>query len=124
MRDQLVKMNYFAGVGGSIPGALFAEKLISKMPGMSRVYYSNSGSEANEKVYKMVRQIAHRHHGGKKWKILYRERDYHGTTIGTLATSAARTRTRHAVRAVPGWVRDPRAALPGIPQAVGCGKLR
>jgi taurine-pyruvate aminotransferase len=57
------------------------------MPGMSRVYYSNSGSEANEKVYKMVRQIAHRHRGGKKWKILYRERDYHGTTIATLATS-------------------------------------
>lgn len=87
VRDQLIKMNYFAGVGGSVPGALFAEKLISKMPGMSRVYYSNSGSEANEKVYKMVRQIAHKHHGGKKWKILYRERDYHGTTIAALATS-------------------------------------
>jgi taurine-pyruvate aminotransferase len=87
VRDTLLKMNYFAGVGGSIPGALFAERLISKMPGLSRVYYSNSGSEANEKVYKMVRQIAHKHHGGKKWKILYRERDYHGTTIGTLATS-------------------------------------
>jgi taurine-pyruvate aminotransferase len=87
VRDQLVRMNYFAGVGGSIPGALFAEKLISKMPGMSRVYYSNSGSEANEKVYKMVRQISHRHYKGKKNKILYRERDYHGTTIGALATS-------------------------------------
>jgi taurine-pyruvate aminotransferase len=87
VRDQLLRMNYFAGVGGSIPGARFADKLTSKMPGLSRVYYSNSGSEANEKVYKMVRQIAHRHHGGKKWKILYRERDYHGTTIGTLATS-------------------------------------
>lgn len=87
VRDQLVKLNYFAGAAGTIPGALFAEKLISKMPGMTRVYYSNSGSEANEKVYKMVRQIAHRHHGGKKWKILFRERDYHGTTIATLATS-------------------------------------
>lgn len=87
VRDQLVKMNYYAGAAGNVPGALFAEKLISKMPGMSRVYYSNSGSEANEKAYKMVRQIAHRRHGGKKWKILYRERDYHGTTIGTLATS-------------------------------------
>ncbi len=87
VRDQLVKLNYFAGAAGTIPGALFAEKLIEKMPGMSRVYYSNSGSEANEKVYKMVRQIAHRHHGGKKWKILFRERDYHGTTIATLATS-------------------------------------
>jgi taurine-pyruvate aminotransferase len=53
---------------------------------MSRVYYSNSGSEANEKAYKMVRQIAHRRHGGKKWKILYRERDYHGTTIAALAS--------------------------------------
>lgn len=87
VRDQLVKLNYYAGAAGTVPGALFAEKLISKMPGMSRVYYSNSGSEANEKVYKMVRQIAHRRHGGNKWKILYRERDYHGTTIGTLATS-------------------------------------
>ena len=87
VRDQLIKMNYFAGAAGSVPGARFAQKLIEKMPGLSRVYYSNSGSEANEKVYKMVRQIAHKHHGGKKWKILYRERDYHGTTIGTLATS-------------------------------------
>ncbi|UHC18315.1 aminotransferase class III-fold pyridoxal phosphate-dependent enzyme [Methylobacterium currus] len=85
VRDQLVKLNYFAGASGSVPAALFSERLIAKMPGMTRVYYSNSGSEANEKVFKMVRQIAHRHHGGRKSKILYRERDYHGTTIGALA---------------------------------------
>jgi taurine-pyruvate aminotransferase len=87
VRDQLIRMNYFAQSAGSIPGSLFAERLLEKMPGMSRVYYSNSGSEANEKVFKMVRQIAHRRHGGRKWKILYRERDYHGTTIGALASS-------------------------------------
>lgn len=86
VRDQLVKMNYFAGAMGTIPGALFAERLIGKMPGMSRVYYSNSGSEANEKAYKIVRQIAHNVYGGKKNKILYRDRDYHGTTIATLAS--------------------------------------
>ena len=72
VRDQLIKMNYFANSAGSVPGAQFAGRLISKMPGMSRVYYSNSGSEANEKVFKMVRQISHRHHGGRKSKILYR----------------------------------------------------
>ena len=86
VRDQLLKLNYFAGALGTVPGAVFAQMLIDKMPGLSRVYYSNSGSEANEKAYKMVRQIAHRRHGGKKWKILYRERDYHGTTIATLAS--------------------------------------
>lgn len=86
VRDQLVEMNYFAQSAGSIPGSLFAEKLIEKMPGMSRVYYSNSGSEANEKVFKMVRQLSARFHNGGKSKILFRERDYHGTTIGVLAS--------------------------------------
>ena len=87
VRDQLIRMNYFAQSAGSIPGSLFAERLIEKMPGLTRVYYSNSGSEANEKVFKMVRQISARHHGGRKSKILYRERDYHGTTIAALASA-------------------------------------
>ncbi|MDB4536321.1 aminotransferase class III-fold pyridoxal phosphate-dependent enzyme, partial [Oceanospirillaceae bacterium] len=80
VRDQLVKLNYFANSAGTLPGALFAKHLIDKMPGMNRVYYSNSGSEANEKAYKIVRQIAIKKYGGKKHKILYRDRDYHGTT--------------------------------------------
>lgn len=95
VREQLVKLNYFAGSAGSEPGARFAQKLIEKMPGLTRVYYSNSGSEANEKVFKMVRQMAARHHGGKKWKILFRERDYHGTTFGALAACGQPQRAAH-----------------------------
>jgi len=105
--DQLMKMNYFAGALGTVPGAVFAQRLIEKMPGLTRVYYSNSGSEANEKVYKMVRQIAHKHRGGKKWKILYRDRDYHGTTIGTLATSGQDQRAEQYGPYPDGFVRVP-----------------
>ena len=107
VRDQLVRLNYFAGSAGSVPGALFAERLIEKMPGLSRVYYANSGSEANEKVFKMVRQIAHRHHGGRKYKILYRERDYHGTTITTLSASGQPQRSAHYGPMTPGFVEVP-----------------
>lgn len=107
VRDQLVKLNYWAGSGGTIPGALFAKKLLSKMPGLSRVYYANSGSEANEKVYKMVRQISARHYGGKKWKILYRDRDYHGTTIGTLASAGQDERSMQYGPFPEGFVRVP-----------------
>ncbi|MFN8683155.1 hypotaurine--pyruvate aminotransferase Tpa [Paracoccus sp. P2] len=107
VRDQLLKLNYYAGAAGTVPGAIFAQKLIEKMPGMSRVYYSNSGSEANEKVYKMVRQIAARHHGGKKWKILYRDRDYHGTTIATLATSGQDQRAAAYGPFPDGFIRVP-----------------
>ena len=92
VRDQLVKLNYFAGAMGTVPGAMFAKSLIEKMPGMSRVYYSNSGSEANEKAYKIVRQIAHNKYDGKKYKILYRERDYHGTTISALSSGGQEER--------------------------------
>lgn len=107
VRDQLVRMNYFAGSAGSIPGARFAERLTEKMPGLSRVYYANSGSEANEKVFKMVRQIAHRHHGGRKHKILYRERDYHGTTLATLSASGQPQRSGQYGPPTPGFVEVP-----------------
>ena len=107
VRDQLIKMNYFAGAAGSIPGAIFAEKLIEKMPGMSRVYYCNSGSEANEKAFKMIRQIAHKRYGGKKHKILYRERDYHGTTIATLSAGGQDERNAQYGPFTPGFIRVP-----------------
>ncbi len=107
VRDQLVKLNYFAGAMGSVPGALFAEQLIAKMPGLSRVYYTNSGSEANEKAFKMVRQIAHKRYGGKKHKILYRDRDYHGTTIACLSAGGQDERNAQYGPYTPGFVRVP-----------------
>jgi len=107
VRDQLVKINYFAGSAGSIPGSLFAERLIEKMQGLKRVYYCNSGSEANEKAFKMVRQIAHKRYGGKKHKVLYRERDYHGTTIACLSAGGQDERNAQYGPFTPGFVRVP-----------------
>ncbi len=107
IRDQLVKLNYFAGSAGSIPGAIFSERLISKMPGMSRVYYTNSGSEANEKAFKMVRQIAHKRYGGKKTKILYRDRDYHGSTLATMSAGGQDERNAQYGPFAPDFVRVP-----------------
>lgn len=107
IRDQLIQLPYFAGSAGSIPGARFAEKLIEKMPGMTRVYYTNSGSEANEKAFKMVRQIAHKRYGGKKHKILFRERDYHGTTIACLSAGGQPERNAQYGPYTPGFVEVP-----------------
>lgn len=107
VRDQLAKMCYFANSAGSIPGALFAEKLIEKMPGLSRVYYSNSGSEANEKGYKLVRQLAALKNNGEKHKILFRDRDYHGTTITALSSTGQLQRKDQYGPFTPGFVSVP-----------------
>ena len=104
---QMVKMCYFSNAAGNIPGAQFAEKLLSKMPGLSRVYYSNSGSEANEKGYKLVRQLAALKNGGKKHKIIYRDRDYHGTTITALSSGGQSQRKEQYGPFTPGFVQIP-----------------
>lgn len=107
VRDQLMRMPYFANSAGSIPGSRFAAMLIDKMPGLSRVYYTNSGSEANEKAFKMIRQIAHKRHGGRKHKILYRERDYHGSTIGAMSAGGQLERNVQYGPFAPGFVEVP-----------------
>ena len=107
VRDQILKLNFFSSSAGSVPGALFAEKLITKMPGMSRVYYANSGSEANEKAFKMVRQISHKRYGGKKHKILFRDRDYHGSTLATMSAGGQEERIAQYGPFAPGFIRVP-----------------
>lgn len=105
--DQIVKMNYFANSAGSIPGSIFAQMLIERMPGMARVYYTNSGSEANEKAFKMIRQIAHKRSGGRKHKILFRDRDYHGGTLATMSAGGQDERAMQYGPLAPGFVRVP-----------------
>ena len=104
VQDQLLKLPYFAATGGTEPGGAFAKALLEKLPSLSRVYYSNSGSEANEKAYKMVRQLAHANGMGKKHKIIFRDRDYHGTTIGALSSSGQSERRDQFGPMAPGFV--------------------
>lgn len=106
--DQLVKMPYFAGVFGNIPAIKFAQKLLEKLPRMGKVYFSNSGSEANEKVFKLVRQaskIVPERKG--KYKILYRDRDYHGTTIACMSATGQIQRKQDYGPFVDGFVEFP-----------------
>ncbi len=107
VRDQLLKLCYFAGTAGTIPQANYSKRLLEKMPGLDRVYFASSGTEANEKGFKMVRQISHKHHGGRKHKILYRERDYHGTTITALSASGQEERSAQYGPYTPGFVQIP-----------------
>ena len=106
---QLKKMAYYAASAGNLPSIEFSQKLLEYMPGFSRVYISNSGSEANEKAYKMVRLRAYNSGKTEKYKILYRDRDYHGTTIAALSSSGQPERKECFGPFVPGFVQVPHA---------------
>lgn len=108
--DQLITLGYYAGTVGNIPTIKFAAKLIELLPRQGKVYFSNSGSEANEKAFKIVRQLSHIDPARKgKYKILFRDRDYHGTTIGTLSATGQLERKQHFGPFAEGFAEFPHA---------------
>lgn len=121
--EQIEKLCYFANSFGNIPTIEFSKALIEKMPGLSRVYLSNSGSEANEKAFKIVRQISQLKHGGKKFKILFRNRDYHGTTITTLSACGQEERKMQYGPFTPGFVEFPACNVYRSPYPAGTKNL-
>ena len=109
--DQLKKMPYFAGVFGNVPAIKFAKKLLEKLPNHDKVYFSNSGSEANEKAFKIVRQASRISPERKgKYKIMYRDRDYHGTTFGAMSATGQAQRKEDFGPFLDGFIEFPHCA--------------
>lgn len=68
------------------PVAKLAE-LLCKRTGMSRVFFSNSGAEANECAIKVARKWGAEHKGAEYYNIITLNHSFHGRTIATLAAT-------------------------------------
>lgn len=68
--------------------AELAERLIGMMPvPMSKVFFNNSGSEANDTAIKLVWYYNNAHGRYRKKKIIGRQRGYHGVTVATASVT-------------------------------------
>lgn len=75
------------------PQERLAERLCAGSFG-DRVYFCNSGAEANETAYKLLRLWSNQVHGGSKPRIIAAEGSFHGRTTAAVAmtgTAAYRT---------------------------------
>lgn len=108
--EQLKQLPYYAGSAGNPPAIRLAEKVTSLLPNLQKVFLSNSGSEANEKAFKMSRQYFRLKYPHKdKYKIIYRHRDYHGTTFAALSATGQAERKSGYEPLVPGFIGIPPA---------------
>jgi len=67
-------------------------KRLTKISGLDRAFFSNSGTEAWEGALKFARAYARTQNSnghGPKWRILALDNSFHGRTFGSLATTAA-----------------------------------
>ena len=95
--EQMKKLSFshlFTGKSHE-PGVLLAEKLAAMAPfEATRVFFGNSGSDANDTQIKLVWYHNNALGRPRKKKIIARERAYHGTTIASAGLTGLRPSTR------------------------------
>ncbi|MFC5713890.1 aspartate aminotransferase family protein [Thalassorhabdus alkalitolerans] len=85
--EQMLDMPYYPLTQSHVPAIMLAEKLNEWLGDEYVFFFSNSGSEANETAFKLVRQYFHQTGRPGKHKFISRYRSYHGNTIATLAAT-------------------------------------
>jgi adenosylmethionine-8-amino-7-oxononanoate aminotransferase len=105
--EQLRRMPYYPLTQSHLPAIALSEKLNDWLGGQYRIFYSNSGSEANEAAFKIVRQYHAQNGEPARWKFISRYRAYHGNSLGALAATGQAVRKQHYEPLSPGFVHVP-----------------
>lgn len=84
--EQLSAIQHCSNLYYTEPCARLAELLCEKS-GMKRVFFGNSGAEANEGAIKIIRKYAHDRYGEERSKIITLTNSFHGRTVATLAAT-------------------------------------
>lgn len=70
----------------TMPQAMLA-KLICDSIGMEKIYFQNSGAEANEVMIKLARKYGKDNYGSDRYNIVTAYNSFHGRTLATLAAT-------------------------------------
>ena len=81
--DQAQKLMHCSNLFYSEPMAQVAEHLV-KSTGLSRVFFANSGAEANEAMIKTARKYSSDRYGKDRYTIITLCQSFHGRTMTTL----------------------------------------
>lgn len=88
--SQLATLGHVSNFFTSPTQIALAEKLLalSKAPAGSKVFFTNSGTEANEAAFKLARRNSTGSDGKPRTRIIALEGAFHGRTMGALALTA------------------------------------
>ena len=84
--DQISKVQHMSNLYYTQPCAELAS-MLCKRTGMSKVFFCNSGAEANECAIKVGRKYASDRYGAGRHTVITLENSFHGRTLTTLAAT-------------------------------------
>src|SRR5690606_11379516 len=100
--DQLKELPYFPMTHSHIPAIELGEKLNEWLGDDYVIFFSNSGSEANETAFKIARQYHQQNGEPERHKFIARYRAYHGNSMGALAATGQALRKYRYEPLAPG----------------------
>ena len=118
--EQAAKLIHVSNVYHISEQERLADKLC-EIAGMDRVFFCNSGCEANEASIKLARLYGH-NKGIKSPEIIVMEKSFHGRTLATLSATGNRKTQAGFEPLVSGFVRVPFDDVEAVRQAAAHNK--
>ncbi|MBQ1362738.1 MAG: acetylornithine/succinylornithine family transaminase [Oscillospiraceae bacterium] len=114
--EQLGKLQHMSNLYYTEPCALLAKTLCERS-GMKKVFFCNSGAEANEGAIKAARKYAAEKKGPEYYTIVTLENSFHGRTLTTLAATGQDHYHELFQPLTPGFVHAPANDLEAVKNA-------
>ena len=86
LKDQIDRIIHTSNLYYNVTMTEAAEKLV-KASGMSRVFFTNSGTEAIEGAFKVARKYAYLKDGSTDHEIIAMKHSFHGRSLGALSVT-------------------------------------
>ena len=109
VKGQLDKLQHTSNLFYTEPCGKVAEALCVKA-GMAKVFFANSGAEANECAIKTARKYSFDKYGEGRSSIVTLENSFHGRTVTTVSATGQDSFHRFFMPFTPGFIR----ALPNV----------
>ena len=120
--EQLGKLQHTSNLYFTEPCAKLAQQLCTRT-GMKKVFFSNSGAEANECAIKVARKYSAETKGADCYTILTLENSFHGRTLTTLAATGQEHYHELFQPITPGFIHVPANDAAALEKAVAENKI-
>lgn len=119
MAEQARKMVHVSNLFYQEPQLDLAEKLLSTCAA-DKVFFANSGAEANEGAIKLARRYMHKVRGEDRYEIITLEKSFHGRTLSTLTATGQEGPIKDGFTPLPeGFITVPFGNMNALRGAVG-----
>ena len=121
VKAQLSTLQHASNLFYTVPCAELAEKLCKKT-GLKKVFFANSGAEANECAIKAARKWACENKGAEYFNIVTLVNSFHGRTLATLAATGQDAFHKDFLPLTPGFLYAPAGDAAAVEKLVAENK--